>query len=117
MKYFMFLFLLLSNCKSENCTNFNNKTFKTYEDAVIFVKEANIKHFCEDLKNSSWMKEACFYSCDGLNGYFIYKTKENKSYIYRNLPIQVWNGFLISKSRGAYYNKKIKGRYKLELTN
>ena len=117
MKYIIILILLLTSCKNVDCHDFNNKAFHSYDDAFSFIKKSNTKYFfCLDLSNSSWMKEACFYSCDGLYGYFIYKTKTNKSYIYRNLPIQIWNGFILSKSRGGYYNLNIKGRYKLELS-
>jgi hypothetical protein len=40
-------------------------------------------------------------------------TKKDKSYIHKNVPIQVWNEFKKATSFGKFYNRNIKGVYQM----
>lgn len=61
------------------------------------------------------MSKSNYYSCDGLVGYFTYETKKSENYIYRNVPVEVWQGFKNADSPGGFYNENIKGRFVLVL--
>jgi hypothetical protein len=50
-----------------------------------------------------------------LVGYFTYETKNGKNYIYRNVPMEVWQSFKNADSPGRFYNENIKGRFILVL--
>lgn len=119
MKKLLYLWLLLfafTSCNSQSCDQVNNKPFKSYSEAKEFVETYEFKFAAEeDLERSSWMRKANFYSCDGEVGYFVYETKNGETYIYRNLPIYVWNGFKKANSPGSFYNDYIKGNYILTL--
>ena len=64
---------------------------------------------------SSWMRGARYLSCDGKTGYFVYKTNRGKEYIHQGVPISVWTEFDSASSKGAFYNRNIKGKYRLIL--
>jgi hypothetical protein len=91
--------------------------FSTYNEAMSKIKST--KFTISDNVNtsrSSWVRGASFYSCDAKKGYFIIYT-DTRNYIYKDLPISIWNGFKSASSFGSYYDKNIKNRYQLYLTN
>lgn len=67
-------------------------------------------------QKNSWVRGASYHSCDKKFGYFIIKT-DKRSYIYKDLPINIWNSFKKASSFGSYYDRNIKNRYQLYLTN
>jgi len=67
-----------------------------------------------NIARSSWIRGASYYSCDNLIGFLILKT-DKQEYIYKGVPVEVWNDFKEASSMGSYYNKKIKGQYILHL--
>ncbi|MGZ9736608.1 KTSC domain-containing protein [Flavobacterium sp. GNP002] len=110
------LLLVFICCNNQNCTDINNKKFNSYSEAKQYVETFDFQlSEEEDVQRSSWMRKANYYSCDGLEGYFTYETKNGKKFIYRNLPIEVWQGFKYSNSPGRFYNENIKGRFLLIL--
>jgi hypothetical protein len=113
---FVLLVLVFTSCNNQNCSDINNKTFSSYSEAKQYVQTFDFQLSEEEnLQRSSWMKKANYYSCDGLVGYFTYETKNRKNYIYRNVPMEVWQGFKNADSPGAFYNENIKGKFILVL--
>jgi hypothetical protein len=88
-------------------------SFSSYDEAKASVRGASFR-IQDELSTdaSSWVRHAEYYSCDGLTGYFILTT-DRGSYMHQGLPLQVWEGFKQASSYGAYYNRNIKGRYRM----
>jgi len=108
------LFLLIySTGKSQSCKDLPTK-FSSYRQAVNSIKGSKfiLTDQLPDGK-SSWIKSANYYSCDGYNGYLIYRTEKGKEYIHEKVPISVWKGFKTANSSGSYYVHNIKGKYRL----
>jgi hypothetical protein len=100
-----------------NDCNSLQSNFSSYNEAINIIEST--KFTLTDYvntTNSSWIREAYFYSCDKNFGYFVIKTNKNM-YIHKDLPTSVWNGFKNANSFGSYYNNNIKNRYQLNLTN
>ncbi len=115
---FVLLLLVFTSCNNQNCTDTNNKKFSSYSEAKQYLQTFDFQLGEEEyLQRSSWIKKANYYSCDGLVGYFTYETKNGKNYIYRNVPMKVWQGFKNANSPGSFYNANIKGRFVLVLDN
>jgi hypothetical protein len=110
----LFSVFLLSACSQTNCKDIPTH-FKSYDEAISVVRNAGFA-FKETVNTSksSWIRGASFYSCDRKVGYFILKT-DKKSYIYKDMPVEVWEKFKNAPSFGSYYNSYIKGRYILYL--
>lgn len=89
-------------------------TFKNYEAAIDQVEAASFA-IDETIKKpeSSWIKSATFSSFDGHLGFFLLRVKD-ETYIYQDVPLELWEGFIQTHSKGGFYNREIKGRYKLE---
>lgn len=88
-----------------------HQSFNSYDEAVRAIK--NTQFTVADNINTSesdWIRSARFYSCDGLTGYFILTT-DKKEYLFKEMPIDVWNGFKNSSSFGSFYHQNIKGKY------
>ncbi|MBK9274011.1 MAG: KTSC domain-containing protein [Flavobacteriales bacterium] len=68
----------------------------------------------QNTDESSWVRGAEFYSCNGASGFFILRT-DDREYIHVDVPLKVWHGFKEASSFGTYYNAKIKRRYRLGL--
>lgn len=114
--FFVFLLSLFISCNSHNCDQINNKKFNRYSEAKQYIETFYFKLSEEEnLQRSSWMSKANYYSCDGLVGYFTYETKNGKNYIYRNVPMEIWQSFKNADSPGRFYNENIKGRFILAL--
>tara|TARA_R110002096_G_scaffold413496_1_gene614368 strand:- start:232 stop:594 length:363 start_codon:yes stop_codon:yes gene_type:complete len=108
----LFFISIFISCYSQNCETLN-ENFSSYEDALSVVKRT--KFYFEDKCNTSksdWIKGAEFYSCDNLKGYFFISIR-NTNYIHKDMPKEVWEEFKKSDSFGSFYNKRIKGKYKL----
>ncbi len=69
----------------------------------------------QNTDESSWVRGAEFYSCDGATGFFILRT-DDREYIHVDVPVAVWQGFKDASSFGTYYNANIKRRYRLGLS-
>lgn len=107
------LFFLFFSC-SQNCNNLPDK-FDNYNQARSLVLGSNFKITDEaDVSDSYWITSAKYYSCDNKTGYFIIEISDEK-YIYQDMPLNVWNNFSKAKSKGRFYNRKIKGRFSLRL--
>lgn len=90
-------------------------SFTSYEQAHSLVKSATYAYVeIANTSRSHWILGASYYSCDGKVGYYFIKTA-SKEYIYKDMPIEIWKGFLAAPSLGSYYNQFIKKRYQLYL--
>lgn len=127
-------FVLLSGCASDSTSDTENSgqveersaldrhscadlpaTFSTYQEALNQVRSASF-HIAEEQNTdeSSWVRGAEFYSCDGTTGFFILRT-DDQDYIHSNVPVAVWQGFKEATSFGNYYTANIKRHYRLSL--
>ena len=52
---------------------------------------------------------------DGKTGFLIMTTVKGKSYIHKNVPIDLWKGISNANSKGKFYNSKFKGKYHLKI--
>ena len=115
MKFFSLIFIFITiSCNTKNCNEINSK-FTSYDEAIEIVKNSS---FAIDEKvdtDSSWIDSIEYHSCDEKYGYLIINTKKGKSYIHKDVPIQVWNEFKNANSFGKFYNQNIKGNYYLEI--
>lgn len=92
-----------------------NREFSSYEEAKDFVENTDFQSTDEiDCSRSSWIRCARYYACNDETGYMIFCTDE-KEYIYRDFPIEIWNSWKESYSLGSFYNVYIKGRYQFYL--
>lgn len=113
--YLLFCISLAARGQSD-CNKLPNN-FYSYSEAMSKIE--NTKFTLTDYvntSNSSWIRGASYYSCDKKLGYFIIKT-DKRNYIYKDLPLNIWNGFKNASSFGSYYERNIKNRYQLYLTN
>ena len=80
-------------------------------EMLVLVKQTAFKiSEVVDTDKSSWIDSASYYSCDGNKGYFILSTSK-RNYIYRDVPLNLWEQFKQASSYGRFYNSNIKGRY------
>jgi len=102
------------SCGGKDC-NLINGNFDNYKNALQVIKSSDFE-FSDDfnISRSSWIYDAEYYSCDGKIGYLIIETK-SKNYIHSGVPIEMWNEFKNSDSFGKYYNRKLKGRFRLTI--
>lgn len=106
-------FLSLSSCTADaqqSCEQL--KTMNIDADGMVDLLEQTDFAYTErfDTSQSSWIKAASYYSCDGYNGYFVLRTSK-KVYLYKDVPKDIWIRFKQADSLGSFYNKQIKGRY------
>lgn len=97
-----------------NCDDLETN-FSTYDEAKVAIE--NTKFRIEetiDTSESSWIRGASYYSCDGNTGFFVLIT-DSQDYLYMDMPINVWNGFKNAESFGSYYNQNIKNKYAFQL--
>ncbi len=98
----------------KNCADLPRK-FSSYEEAMDQVRSITFSIAEEqNTDESSWVRRAEFYSCNGATGYFILRT-DDQDYIHADVPVQVWQGFKSASSFGTYYNANIKRRNRLAL--
>ena len=97
-----------------NCANLPT-SFSSYTEALERIRSASFRIAEEqNTDESSWVRGAEFYSCDGSTGFFILRT-DDREYIHVDVPVAVWQGFKDASSFGTYYNTNIKRRYRLDL--
>ena len=90
-------------------------SFASYTEAMDQIRSASFRIAEEqNTDESSWVRGAEFYSCDGVTGFFILRT-DDREYIHVEVPVAVWQGFKEASSFGTYYNANIKRRYRLDL--
>ena len=119
MRTFIFCLLFcisLIACGQTDCNKLQ-ANFSSYSEAISKIKTTKFT-LTENVNtsSSSWVRGASYYSCDKKIGYFIIKT-DKRNYIYKDLPINIWNSFKNASSFGSYYNRNIKNRFQLHLTN
>ena len=113
MKFISLLItLMLVSCSKKNCNDINSN-FTSYKNAIETVKKSTFAIEEKVNTDSSWIDSIEFYSCDEISGYLIINTKKGKSYIHKDVPIQVWNEFKNADSFGRFYNQNIKGVYQM----
>lgn len=117
MKSLFFSIILtttLLSCNGQDCSKLP-QIFQTYQDAKQIISVTNFK-IKENLNTfqSSWIRSAQFFSCDGEKGFMIFKT-DRQEYIHQDLPIGIWNSFKRATSFGSFYNANIKNKYQLKL--
>ena len=108
----LFLVLLFVSCNKTNCNDINSD-FNSYNNAIEVVQNSSFAIEEKVETDSSWIDSIEYYSCDEASGYLILNTKKGKSYIHKNVPIQVWNEFKKADSFGRFYNQNIKGNYNM----
>lgn len=107
--------LLSAYCMAQNCKDLPT-SFNSYGQATSLVKTSKfLLKETANTSNSSWIKSAAYYSCDGKTGFFIYSTNKGYEYIHANVPLSIWQDFKAAVSKGTFYNSKIKDRYLLQL--
>ena len=111
--YFI-LTLFVISCKGQDC-KFLKEDFKTYNKAQSVILSTNFA--VEDSVNtssSSWIKNANYFSCNNKFGYLILETS-SKKYIFKEVPVKIWNEFKKADSFGRFYNQKIRSKYQFIL--
>jgi hypothetical protein len=108
----LFITLCITSCNAQDCETLP-KSYSSYSQAVSKITNANFS-FTDSVNtsSSSWITDANFYSCDGEKGFLLIETKKT-NYIFKNVPIRLWNNFKKAKSFGKFYNKNIRGKFKL----
>jgi hypothetical protein len=108
------IFCLLSCENKVSCENQLERP-STYADFEKILNSTNFR-FVDELgeNKSSWITNCFYYSCDSKTGYFVLHVKDKK-YIHSKVPIEYWTYFKTSKSKGSFYNQKIKGNFILRL--
>ena len=106
--------LLVSSCNSPDCAELIEE-FTSYAQAeeAISSKTFTFSDECNTSK-SSWILGAQYHSCDDQTGYFLVRTMKT-TYIYKDLPKEIWREFKNADSFGKFYNYKIKGKFQLVL--
>lgn len=88
-------------------------SFSSYSVAVSLVRAATFPiEQSANTSRSSWIDGAEYYSCDGRTGYFILLTN-GRTYIHEGVPFSVWRGFKQAGSFGSFYNRELKGIYRM----
>lgn len=107
--------VFMFSCRAQECNKLP-EYFTSYSQAVRLVKNSNFKiSEAANTSMSSWIKSAKYYSCDGHSGYLIYTTNKGYEYIHKGVPLNIWEGFKNAPSKGSYYDRNIKSRYRLPL--
>jgi hypothetical protein len=108
------ILLAVLSCKGEDCETLPT-TFASYSEATSKITNATYS-FSDSVNTSasSWIEDASFFSCDGTKGFLVIETSK-QNYIFRNVPIQVWNNFKEAKSFGVFYNNFIRGKFQLAI--
>ena len=113
--FFLLIFYLIFifSGESQPCRNLPIK-FNSYNHAITSIQNSSFI-FRDELPygKSSWIRNANYYSCDGVYGYLVYTTNKGSRYIHEKVPLKVWKEFKTAGSSGSYYVNKIKGRYRL----
>jgi len=110
----LFFMVLATSCQGQECEALP-KSFASYSEALSKITDASysIKDSV-DTSSSSWISGANFYSCDGAKGFLILETSKN-NYIFKNVPIDLWNNFKEASSFGKFYSKYIRDKFQLAI--
>lgn len=114
MKNLLVLFIIVftTSCQGQKCENLP-KTFNSHSEAIFKITEASFDVTeSVNTSTSSWITGANFYSCDGAKGFLLLKTSK-KNYIFKAVPLDLWNNFKKASSFGKFYNKYIRGKFQL----
>ncbi len=113
--YFTLLLLsIMLNACGQSCENIPN-SFNSYNQATSIIKRSSFKiKESANCSNSSWIRKAKFYSCNGNIGFMILTT-DRKDYTFQAVPYSVWKRFKSASSLGKFYHRNIKGRYQLQI--
>jgi len=117
MKYLLLSLLLITSftmhVQAQDCGDLPTR-FDTYQAAINAIRSADFKYTDElPAGSSSYISTAEYFSCDGNFGYLICTTTKGGGYIYENIPKDVWAEFKNADSKGTYYEKQLKSKYKL----
>ncbi len=136
MKYYLVLLIfILISCKGNNQVDITSQSakeyengnqlscetlpdkFKTYEEALKAIHNVDFSYEDHsDTDDSEWIHGADYYSCDEMTGFFIVVFGD-KTYIFEDVPVDVWEGFVDAEDYGKYYHEYIKGRFRMELSD
>jgi hypothetical protein len=104
---------LIFACTGNNCSQLPAK-FSNADEAMKAIKSTHFKvQESVLITESSWVRSAYYYSCDGITGYFILVTDDQET-LYSGVPAEVWHGFKNADSFGDYFNHNIKHKYKFK---
>ena len=92
-----FILLILVSCKEYNCSEINSN-FTSYQNAIELLQNSSFTIEEKVNTDSSWIDSIEYYSCDEIYGYLIVNTNNGRSYIHKNVPVQVWNEFKNTES-------------------
>jgi len=90
----------------------SQQTFSSFEEAIAFVRRSYRGEFA-DTSRSSWIRGAEYYEAGGQE--FLILNMNGKDYIFRGVPVSVWQEFKSAPSPGQFYNSRIRGRYHFAL--
>ena len=101
---------IISYCSRLDCDRLPTN-YSSFTEAIDIIQTAhfNIQESV-NTSNSSWIRRASYYSCDGKMGYLIIRTDEGE-YIHSDMPTYIWEEFKNAESYGSFYNQYIKHRY------
>ena len=110
----LLIIVFVTSCQGQDCETIP-QTFNSYEEALTSISRASF-NFSDDVdtSSSSWITDANYYSCDGAKGFLVLETSK-KNYIFKNVPIDLWNNFKEASSFGKFYSKYIRGKYQLAI--
>lgn len=99
--------------QAQPCKDLPDK-FYAYSSAIRAIRAADFE-YTDAIPDgsSSWIITAEYFSCDGNFGYFIFSTDKGNEYIHENVPKNLWNQFKQADSKGSFYDKHVKKRYRL----
>ena len=104
------LILFIFSFKGTDCDKLPQK-YSSYDEAIKTIKATHFKvEESVNTSKSSWIRDASYYTCDGVTGFFLLKT-DNQYYLYSGVPYEIWLGFKNAESFGSYYNQNIKHNY------
>ena len=126
LTFILFLFIF-TNCQSQNSDT--NSIKNHTKQGCLFVSDSftSINSALDEIDNTSFtfrdtyypkstkILETSFYACEKKDGHMslsllIIKTKD-KSYIFRNVPKNVWGGLRKAKSIDSYLKVKVQNKY------
>lgn len=108
------IFCITATACGSSCSDLPTE-FTSYDEAISMVRTARYaltEHQKTD--RSSWVTGAEYYSCDGVEGYFILRTSE-VDYLHMGVPLKVWQEFKTASSFGTFYSQRIRGSYRMHL--
>ena len=110
----IFTLIIFISCQSNDCEQLPS-SFQSHEEGVSKVLDSSFTLEDElDTSKSSWIRGAQYFSCDSNIGFLVINT-DSSIYIHQAVPLSIWEGFKDASSFGSYYNRNLKGRFKLRI--